>query len=142
VLYEYHVFKVSSGFTFHGAGGFVFMARADLHPPLHSPKIDFHGLRQNSLTIVYIVVYTISEVNAMETAKIFQNGNSQAVRLPKNCRFLGDEVGVKKVGNTVLLFPLGSAWVDFLNSPPASDDFGESIAIARHEDIQSPREAL
>lgn len=41
----------------------------------------------------------------MPTAKLFRNGNSQAVRLPKECRFEGDEVIVKKAGDTVVLFP-------------------------------------
>ncbi len=41
----------------------------------------------------------------METAKLFQNGRSQAVRLPKAFRFEGDEVYVKRVGNGVLLIP-------------------------------------
>lgn len=41
----------------------------------------------------------------MQTARIFTNGNSQAVRLPKNLRFQGREVVVKKVGDMVLLFP-------------------------------------
>jgi len=40
----------------------------------------------------------------MQTARIFTNGNSQAVRLPKNLRFEGSEVVVKKVGDMVLLF--------------------------------------
>ena len=41
----------------------------------------------------------------METAKLFENGRSQAVRLPKEFRFDGDEVFIKKIGNCVLLFP-------------------------------------
>jgi len=41
----------------------------------------------------------------MQTARIFTNGNSQAVRLPKNLRFEGSEVVIKKVGDMVLLFP-------------------------------------
>lgn len=43
----------------------------------------------------------------MQTAKIFMNGKSQAVRLPKEFRFEGDEVIVKKVGDAVMLFPKG-----------------------------------
>lgn len=39
------------------------------------------------------------------TAKIFNNGNSQAVRLPKECRFDDAEVIVKKVGDAVTLLP-------------------------------------
>lgn len=42
----------------------------------------------------------------METAKLFQNGQSQAVRLPKAYRFDGTEVTVKRVGEGVLLLPL------------------------------------
>lgn len=39
----------------------------------------------------------------METAKIFKNGRSQAVRLPKKFRIEGDEVYIKKVPEGVLL---------------------------------------
>lgn len=39
------------------------------------------------------------------TAKVFNNGNSQAVRLPKECRFDDAEVIVKKVGDAVTLLP-------------------------------------
>ena len=38
----------------------------------------------------------------METAKLFQNGQSQAVRLPKKYRFKGDKVIIKRVGNAVV----------------------------------------
>lgn len=41
-----------------------------------------------------------------ETAKLFKNGSSQAVRLPKEYRFEGDEVRVRKVGNTLVLEPI------------------------------------
>ena len=40
----------------------------------------------------------------MEKAKLFMNGGSQAVRLPKDCRFEGSEVMVNKIGNVVILF--------------------------------------
>ena len=43
----------------------------------------------------------------MMTAKLFENGRSQAVRLPKECRFSGDEVSVSKVGDAVILLPNG-----------------------------------
>jgi antitoxin VapB len=39
----------------------------------------------------------------METAKLFNNGRSQAVRLPKAYRFEGSEVYIKKVAGGVLL---------------------------------------
>jgi antitoxin VapB len=41
----------------------------------------------------------------MQTAKLFANGKSQAVRLPKEFRFEGNEVVVKRLGSAVLLFP-------------------------------------
>lgn len=43
-------------------------------------------------------------------AKLFKNGASQAVRLPKDFRFNDDEVCVKRIGSAVLLYPKGSAW--------------------------------
>ena len=51
----------------------------------------------------------------METAKLFENGKSQAVRLPKKCRFEGSEVFVRKVGSAVILFPKQQSWEIFLN---------------------------
>ena len=39
-------------------------------------------------------------------ARIFQNGSSQAVRLPKEFRFEGDRVRVRRLGNGVLLEPI------------------------------------
>jgi len=41
----------------------------------------------------------------MKTAKIFKHGNSQAVRLPKEFRFAGEEVQIKRAGAGVLLLP-------------------------------------
>ena len=46
----------------------------------------------------------------METAKLFQNGKSQAVRLPKEFRFKGDRVYLKKMGNAVIVLPYGAPW--------------------------------
>ena len=40
------------------------------------------------------------------TAKLFQNGRSQAVRLPKEFRFKGSEVKIRKKGNQVILEPI------------------------------------
>jgi len=60
----------------------------------------------------------------METAKIFANGQSQAVRLPKEYRFSGDEVYIKKVGTTVMLFPKDRLWETHLEGLHGfSDDF-------------------
>ena len=55
----------------------------------------------------------------METAKVFENGRSQAVRLPKKYRFNSDEVYVQQLGDAVLLIPkesLRQTFLDGLNS--------------------------
>lgn len=43
-------------------------------------------------------------------AKVFKNGASQAVRLPREFRFDADEVCIKRIGSAVLLFPKDAAW--------------------------------
>ncbi|WP_432633804.1 antitoxin [Brachyspira sp.] len=50
-----------------------------------------------------------------QKAKIFNNGNSQAVRLPKEFRFEGKEVIVRKVENGVLLMPQNKNFNDFFS---------------------------
>jgi antitoxin VapB len=59
-----------------------------------------------------------------DIAKLFQNGRSQAVRLPKEFRFEGDRVRIRRVPEGVLLEPLNldtANWfeqLDELNSEP------------------------
>ena len=77
---------------------------------------------------------------AMMTAKVFENGRSQAVRLPKECRFLTDEVMVNKIGDIVMLFPRNNKWDSFMKAIDMfSDDF---MADGRVEDMVQEREAL
>ena len=60
----------------------------------------------------------------MTTAKIFENGRSQAVRLPKEYRFKDKEIGISKVGEIVLLFPKEKAKDLFFEGLTGfSDDF-------------------
>ena len=51
----------------------------------------------------------------METAKIFENGRSQAVRLPKKFRFDAEEVVVQQLGKAVLLVPKEYLWATFMD---------------------------
>ena len=51
----------------------------------------------------------------MQTAKLFMNGRSQAVRLPKECQFHGNDVLIRKVGDAVILFPHDKDWTVFLD---------------------------
>ena len=92
--------------------------------------------------MVYTVVYTKKErkVIIMMTAKVFENGRSQAIRLPKECRFTSDEVMVNKIGDIVILLPKQNKWDSFMKAIDMfSDDF---MADGRATDISREREAL
>ena len=76
----------------------------------------------------------------MMTAKVFKNGRSQAVRLPKECRFDTDEVAVNRIGDVVLLMPKTNKWDTFMQAIDMfSDDFMED---ERDNDIKQERESL
>lgn len=69
----------------------------------------------------------------MMTAKVFENGRSQAVRLPKECRFSSDEVMVNKIGDIVMLVPKTNKWDSFMKAIDMfSDDF---MANGRVDDL-------
>ncbi len=57
------------------------------------------------------------EVTYRGVAKVFWNGRSQAVRLPKACRFDSSEVAVIKRGSEVVLRPRGKDWDAFFDAP-------------------------
>jgi antitoxin VapB len=61
---------------------------------------------------------------AMDKARLFWSGRSQAVRLPKEYRFEGDEVRIRRQGNAVVLEPIADdwAWLDAV-AGKLSDDF-------------------
>ena len=59
---------------------------------------------------------------ASKIAKVFMNGRSQAVRLPKEYRFDTDEVYVTKQGQNIIISPKETTWDDFFNAKPAFDD--------------------
>ena len=76
----------------------------------------------------------------MMTAKLFENGRSQAVRLPKEYRFSGEEVAINKVGDIVFLMPKDNKWAGFLDSFSLfSEDFMED---GREEPQVQEREVL
>ncbi|GHU91582.1 antitoxin [Clostridia bacterium] len=78
----------------------------------------------------------------MQTAKLFPSGKSQAVRLPKEFRFEGSEVGISRVGRVVYLYPKDEAWDIFINSPPMSDDFFEIMEHRKDNEFLTEREPL
>jgi antitoxin VapB len=70
----------------------------------------------------------------VKTAKIFQNGQSQAVRLPKEFRFDDTEVFIKKSGNVVYLIPRNNSWDSLIGSlQKFSPDFMEERIQLQHE---------
>jgi antitoxin VapB len=75
----------------------------------------------------------------MKTAKLFQNGQSQAVRLPKEFRFEGDEVIIKRSGNAVVLIPTNHSW-DVLAS--SLDKFSDDFMVNRNQPDPQIREDM
>jgi antitoxin VapB len=76
----------------------------------------------------------------MQTAKLFQNGRSQAVRLPKEYKFSGDDVFIQRHGDAVLLIPHEKAWEVFLEGLNGfSEDF---MKEGRNQGIDQEREGL
>lgn len=51
----------------------------------------------------------------MNTAKIFINGRSQAIRLPKEYRFKGDEVYINKIDDIVVIMPKNKKMASLMN---------------------------
>ena len=71
----------------------------------------------------------------MEIAKLFANGQSQAIRLPKEFRFSGNEVGITRLGEMVVLFPKDKKDELFFSSlGEFTEDVFETINSAREED--------
>ena len=78
----------------------------------------------------------------MAIAKVFKNGQSQAVRLPRDFRFSENEVCIKRVGYAVMLYPKSKEKELLMSSlGQFTDDFFESIAELRESQAShTPRE--
>ena len=60
----------------------------------------------------------------MQTARLFTNGRSQAVRLPKEYQFKGEDVYIQKIGEAVILVPFDKDWEVFMHGVNSfSEDF-------------------
>ena len=75
----------------------------------------------------------------MKTARLFRNGQSQAVRLPKEFRFSGDKVFVKKRGDTVVLIPYQESWQSLFSS---LEQFTDDFMAERDQPEQQVREGV
>ncbi len=90
----------------------------------------------------------------MKKAKLFANGRSQAVRLPKEFRFPGNEVYIERRGEEVVLRPvhgtgevakefktLGELIVHIQEGEPVSEEFARTVAEYRKwSNAQPPRD--
>jgi antitoxin VapB len=76
----------------------------------------------------------------MKTAKLFKNGQSQAVRLPKEFRMSGDEVYIKKQGEAIILLPKENSWDPLISS---LNHFTKDFRIERNQpDEDQKREPM
>ena len=75
----------------------------------------------------------------MDTARLFKTGRSQAVRLPKEYRFEGEEVMVKHFGNGVLLLPKNDVWATL---EAGLQRFEAGFKIQREQPSDQVREEL
>ena len=75
----------------------------------------------------------------MQTAKLFTNGRSQAVRLPKDFRFTGDDVYIKKYQGIVMLLPKDSPWTSLVDS---LERFSSDFMDERNQPDEQRREPL
>jgi antitoxin VapB len=70
---------------------------------------------------------------------LFKNGGSQAVRLPKEFRFEGSRVFIKKVGDAVVLLPRQDSWDMLFDS---LEQFTDDFMVTRDQPEQQDREGL
>ena len=75
----------------------------------------------------------------MDTAKLFQSGRSQAIRLPKAYRFTGGHVFVKRVGSAVMLMPETGSWDIMFD---ACDEFSKDFMNERNQPQHQSRPLL
>jgi len=75
----------------------------------------------------------------MDTAKLFLSGRTQAVRLPKQYRFPGNEVAVKHFGNGVLLLPIDDPW-KMLEAGLVA--FEPGFVLSRDQPVPQMRDAI
>ncbi len=95
------------------------------------------------MNMIYILWYKPKNQMGgnMKTAKLFANGRSQAVRLPKAYRFEGNEVYIKKIAEGVLLIPKNRSLWDIWEQNLMKYD--EPFMIRRNQpDTQQKRAGL
>ncbi len=59
----------------------------------------------------------------MIEAKIFQSGNSQALRLPKEFRLNSESVHINRIGNLLVIVPIDDPWKSFIEGINDAEQF-------------------
>jgi antitoxin VapB len=73
----------------------------------------------------------------MNTARLYRNEHNQTVSLPSEYAFSGNEVGISRIGEMVVLYPIDRNWEIFNAVEPVTDDFGTAILSARTDNTLS-----
>jgi len=81
----------------------------------------------------------MKKISALKEAKIFMNGQSQAVRLPKEFRFNEKSVYIKRVGDAVILLPRHATWSALFD---ALENFSDDYMDIRDQGILEEREGI
>ena len=76
----------------------------------------------------------------MQTARLFLNGRSQAVRLPKEYQFSGDNVYIRRVGEAVILFPVDKEWEVFMHG--LNNFSNDYMSEGRFQEMDQDREEI
>ena len=75
----------------------------------------------------------------MKEARLFKNGQSQAVRLPKEYRFAGKSVYVHKLGDVVILVPKRGSWGAMID---ACSKFTDDFMVTREQGVHEREPAF
>jgi len=75
----------------------------------------------------------------MKTAKLFTNGRSQAVRLPKEYRFSGSDVYIRSFEGVIMLLPRNHPWESLIKS---LDMFSDDFMNDRNQPEEQQRDGL
>jgi antitoxin VapB len=101
------------------------------------PVAAFHFSKCLDKCTTSIYLKYIFMEGSMLQGKLFQNGQSQAVRLPKEFRFAGDSVAIKRVGRAVVLLPNDAPWETLF---AALDQFSPDFMEERNQPPLDARE--
>jgi antitoxin VapB len=75
----------------------------------------------------------------MDTAKVFDSGNSQAIRIPKKFKLKGKEAYITKIGDAIVILPMKQKWNSLIDS---IDKFSDDFLMDRSQPTLEKREKI